>query len=282
MQSIRTAGQKSLSTKLNAMATTLTRFLFALPLVWIYLLLISNINEVSLPPLNEGFVTSATLAAIAQIAATAFMIMAFRYQNFAVATSIVKTEAVLTAVVGVILFDAVLSGPGWFSVVIGVAGVIVLSKTDIGFKAIFQSPASAYGIAAALCFAFATLLIRKASLSLEIDKIVSAAYTLAYMVTFQSAAVLAYIVLKNREQLPIITANWKMCSFVGIASMLGSVGWFTAATLQNAAYVKALGQVEFFFSLFITHKIFKERISTREYIGMALIIASVLVLLLIA
>ena len=134
----------------------------------------------------------------------------------------------------------------------------------------------------ALCFAFATLLIRKASLSLEIDKIVSAAYTLAYMVTFQSAAVLAYIVLKNREQLPIITANWKMCSFVGIASMLGSVGWFTAATLQNAAYVKALGQVEFFFSLFITHKIFKERISTREYIGMALIIASVLVLLLIA
>lgn len=282
MQSIRTAGQKSLSTKLNAMATTLTRFLFALPLVWFYLWLMSNINKVPLPAPSEEFLTSATLAAVAQIAATAFMIMAFRYQNFAVATSIVKTEAVLTAVVGVIVFDAILSGLGWFSVIIGVVGVIVLSKTEVGFKAIFQSPASAYGIAAALCFAFATLLIREASLSLEIDKIVSAAYTLAYMVTFQSFVVLAYIILRNKEQLAIMASNWKMCSFVGIASMLGSVGWFTAATLQNAAYVKALGQVEFFFSLLITHKIFKDTISVKEYIGMALVLASVLILLLAA
>jgi drug/metabolite transporter (DMT)-like permease len=64
--------------------------------------------------------------------------------------------------------------------------------------------------------------------------------------------------------------------------MLGSVGWFTASSLQTVAYVKALGQIDFFFTLLITLKIFKESISMREYFGMFLIVVSVFVLLLLA
>ena len=73
---------------------------------------------------------------------------------------------------------------------------------------------------------------------------------------------------------------WRLCLFVGITSVLGSIGWFTATSYQNAAYVKALGQVEFFITLFITYRIFKETISKMEYLGMFLIIASVFILLL--
>jgi drug/metabolite transporter (DMT)-like permease len=68
--------------------------------------------------------------------------------------------------------------------------------------------------------------------------------------------------------------------FVGVTSVIGSIGWFTAASFQNAAYVKALGQVEFFITLFITYRIFKEKISLVEFLGMALIITSVVILLL--
>jgi drug/metabolite transporter (DMT)-like permease len=68
--------------------------------------------------------------------------------------------------------------------------------------------------------------------------------------------------------------------FVGVTSVIGSIGWFTAASFQNAAYVKALGQVEFFITLFITYKIFKEKISLVEFLGMALIVTSVVILLL--
>jgi len=68
--------------------------------------------------------------------------------------------------------------------------------------------------------------------------------------------------------------------FVGVTSVLGSIVWFTAASFQNAAYVKALGQVEFFITLFITYRVFKEKISLVEYLGMFLIISSVVVLLL--
>ena len=35
----------------------------------------------------------------------------------------------------------------------------------------------------------------------------------------------------------------------GVTGMLGSLGWFVAFTLQNAAYVRALGQVELVFSV---------------------------------
>ena len=31
-----------------------------------------------------------------------------------------------------------------------------------------------------------------------------------------------------------------MTGLVGLTGMLGSVGWFTAMTIQNAAYVRAL------------------------------------------
>lgn len=120
MQAVRTAGQKQLSKELNAIATTFARFVFALPLVWLYLFLIHFHKDQAIVIPSFEFFMPATFAALAQILGTALVIIAFRYHNFAVATSLVKTEAVLTALMGVLLFDAVLSGVGWLSVVIGV------------------------------------------------------------------------------------------------------------------------------------------------------------------
>ncbi len=282
MQAVRTAGQKHLAKQLNAMATTLVRFLFAIPFVWLYLYSVSYFKQLAIPNINYEFVQSATFAAIAQITATACVIMAFRFQNFAVATSLVKTEAMLTAIMGVLVFDAVLSGFGWLSVIIGVLGVLILSKTDVGIKSIFKSPASAYGITAGLGFAMATLWIRQASLALNTDLLLSAAFTLTFMVTLQTILVLLYVLFQDKNQFRLIGKNWRLSTFIGIASMLGSIGWFTAASLQTAAYVKALGQIEFFFTLIITYKVFKEHINLREFIGMFLIVASVIILLLLA
>ncbi|WP_269447165.1 EamA family transporter [Colwellia sp. PAMC 20917] len=89
-----------------------------------------------------------------------------------------------------------------------------------------------------------------------------------------------HLSLKDRKQLTLMAKHWRMCLFVGITSVIGSIGWFTAASFENAAYVKALGQVEFFITLLLTYRIFKERISRIEYLGMLLIIVSVVILLL--
>ena len=52
-----------------------------------------------------------------------------------------------------------------------------------------------------------------------------------------------------------------------------------AFTLQNAAYVKALGQVELVFSFLASWLVFHETISRREGIGTAFVILSILVLI---
>ena len=62
--------------------------------------------------------------------------------------------------------------------------------------------------------------------------------------------------------------------------MLGSVCWFTAFTLQNAAYVRALGQIELLFTFVASIFFFREKVVTSEVIGILLIVAAILLILL--
>ena len=72
--------------------------------------------------------------------------------------------------------------------------------------------------------------------------------------------------------------NLKIMSLIGLTSIIGSIGWFTAFTLTNVAYVKTVGQIELLFSILITHKIFKEKFNRMEIIGGLLVIFSILIL----
>ncbi len=284
MQAVRTAGQKQLSVKLNSMATTGVRYLYALPFAWGYLWWLLEFREVSVPTLNHSFLQYALIACVMQIWGTACLVAAFRYRNFAVATSLAKTEAIQVAIVGALLFGATLSGLGWFSVFVGVFGVFLVSKVKFNLRDILADSQSligmGYGLAAGLGLAVTTLLIRESSLALNTDLMVSAAVTLVFMVTVQSLISVIYVYLQDKSQLGLMLKHWRLCLFVGITSVLGSIGWFTGASYQNAAYVKALGQVEFFITLALTYRVFKETITAKEYFGMFLIIMSVVILLL--
>ncbi|MEW6982703.1 DMT family transporter [Colwelliaceae bacterium 6471] len=280
MQAVRTAGQKKLSAHLNAMATTGVRYVYALPFAWCYLWWLMDFRAVEIPALNATFLQYALVACVMQIIGTACLVAAFRYRNFAVATSLSKTEAIQVAFVGAILFSASLSFWGWVSVIIGVFGVLIVSKVRFTYADVFQNPGAGFGLAAGLGLAITTLLIRESSLALHTDLMVSAAVTLVFMITVQSFISLFYIYIQDKSQLTLMLKHWRICLFVGVTSVLGSIGWFTAASYQNAAYVKALGQVEFFITLVLTYRVFKETISLREYVGMFLIVASVVILLL--
>lgn len=284
MQAVRTAGQKQLSLHLSSMATTGVRYFYALPFAWVYLWWIVSYRQVQIPVLTDDFIQFSLIACVMQIAGTACLVAAFRYKNFSVATSLAKTEAIQVAIVGAIIFATPLSFLGWVSVVIGVIGIFFVSKVKLSYQALFHDKDSLYGagfgLAAGLGLAITTLLIRQSSLALHTDLMVSAAVTLVFMITVQSVLSFVYLWLKDKSQLTIMQKHWRECLFVGITSVLGSIGWFTGASYQNAAYVKALGQVEFFITLILTYRFFKERIALKEYIGMILIIASVIILLL--
>jgi len=286
MQTVRTAGQKQLSAYMDAVAATLVRFLFGLPFAAAYLFAVSRWYQATLPQTNGTFWVFAVIASVTQVVATALLIYLFSLRNFAVGTTYARTEAFLTALVGALFFGELITLPGWAAILASVSGVVVLTiaRTHIEAITLLQrlwNPAAAVGLASGLCFALASLSLRKASLSLEISNFqLSAGMTLVTMVSIQTAITASYVAIKNARQFGTIFHHWRECLFVGLTSALGSIGWFTAMTLERAAYVKALGQIEFVFALGISTFFFRERSNALELGGMALIAVGVLVLVL--
>ncbi len=76
--------------------------------------------------------------------------------------------------------------------------------------------------------------------------------------------------------------HWRPAALVGISGGLASIGWFGAFTLQNATYVRALGQIELIFTFVVALLVFREEVSAKEIAGIVLIVASIIVILLAA
>ena len=279
MQSVRTAAQKQITREISVQSATLVRFLFGIKFAALYFFLTMWIFQPINFELNIKFIISGALASVSQVLATVFLIKALTLKNFAVGTALAKTEALLTAVLGSIFFSAYLNPMGYLSILFGVCGLLIASNWDVTLKDLSDNQSIRYGLGAGLGFALASLWIRDASLSLEIPRIVSAAAVLLYMVILQSLICLVWISVKEPEQFMLIQKNLKSSLFIGFTGVLGSIGWFTAMSLQNAALVKTLGQIEFIASLLITYLYFNEKISTREYLGIAFIAFSLLLLI---
>lgn len=279
MQSVRTAGQKQIARSISAQAATLVRYLFGLPFALLYFYSLKHYYQVDSIGVQWTFYRAASLAGFSQIIATVCLVKALSIRNFAVGTALAKTEAILTAVIGALLFTTPLSWLGYVSVIIGVAGVLIASNLKMSLWDFARNESIIYGLGAGLGLALASLWLRQASLSLELPRLLSASAVLAYMVAMQTVICLAWIAILERDQFAMIVDRSKACLFIGFTSAAGSIGWFTAMSLQNAAIVKTLGQAEFVVTLIITYFYFGERISTREYIGILLVTLSVMLLL---
>jgi len=288
MQSVRTAGQKELANKVSAVASTHVRYLFGLPFALIYLVVVLQTHTDEPWQLGARFYWYASAAAVAQILATACLVSVLTKRNFAVGTAYAKTEALITAVLAAILFAEYLSSIAWVTIFIGVVGVLLLNKNLVlsdmlrqGFKGSMSlSSATTLGIASGVFFSLTSLCLRQASLSLNVSAILSASITLAYMVCIQTVISGVWVYLEDKSQFKTLAASKRLCTFVGLTSVLGSIGWFTAMTLQYPALVKALGQIEFMFALVLTGKVFNEKNTPRELLGMLAIVASVVILML--
>ncbi|MEP4547011.1 MAG: DMT family transporter [Saccharospirillum sp.] len=281
MQAVRTAGQKQLSLHLTAMSTTLSRYLFGLPVALLYTAALWYWQPEATPQWSGGFLMWAGLASVAQIGATWCLVTAFRFNNFAVGTTLAKTEALQTALIGWWLFGLPLAMLGWFALVVGFLGVLVMGnpKTLFSNKHAWRSPALVYGLAAGALFAVASLSLRTAALSLKVDTLLAAALTLSSMVMLQTVICAVWVSTTETKPWQRLWQYRRLALFIGITSALGSIGWFTAMALHNPALVKTLGQVEFLMTLAITRWVFHERINHYQGWGMVLVVTSVILLL---
>ena len=66
---------------------------------------------------------------------------------------------------------------------------------------------------------------------------------------------------------------------VGVAGVFASIAWFTAFTMENAAHVRALGQIELVFTFIASVFIFRERTNPVEVLGIAPMVTVILILI---
>ena len=66
----------------------------------------------------------------------------------------------------------------------------------------------------------------------------------------------------------------------GFAGFMATMSWFFAFTLIQASFVRALGQIEIFFSFLSSKYFFKEKIKISEIIGILIFVSGVTIMLL--
>ncbi|SFR56845.1 DMT family transporter [Litoreibacter janthinus] len=279
MQNLRFMLQKHLkATKLSTGGATFSRFLFSSPLVALGVGGYLAATGAPIPSLNGAFWLYALSGGVGQILATACVVALFAERNFAVGIVFKKTEVVLTALLGLVVLGERISPLGVIAIIIGFAGVVLLSDPPKG-GARFFNKAAGFGLGSGLLFGVAAVGYRGAALQIDSpDVIVRAGVSLAVATAFQTAIMAAWLAWRDKGEIGRVLASWRVSSLVGVTSMCGSFGWFVAFALQNAAYVKAVGQVELVFTFLASYFIFKERSTRKELIGIALIVVSILVL----
>jgi len=286
MQNLRSALQKHLKGRLSTSGIAFIRFLYGAPIAVAYMLGLVLLGNYSVPSVTFWFVVFAIIGGLAQIGATALLVYLFSFRNFAVGVAFSKTETIQTAIFGFIILGETVSPMATIAVLISMVGIVILSVTQPagGVTAILKQSlewTTVIGIASGALFALASITYRAAALSLGSgDYIMRAAFTLACVTVFQTAIMALYIQVREPAQTAAVFREWRIAVLVGISGVLGSAGWFTAMTLQNATYVKALGQIELLFTFATTYLWFKEETSQNELVGIFLIASGIFILVL--
>ena len=281
-QNLRFMLQKHLKeTKLSTGGATFARFVYSFPAVALIAFVYLQITGHAVPAVSGAFWPSAMIGGLAQITATMCTVALFAHRNFAVGITFKKTEVLMAVGVGLAVLGEGVSGIGLFAIVMGLAGVILLGKPAEGEVSFFNR-ATGLGLASGFLFAVSAVGYRGAALSLETeDAFLRAILTLSFVTVFQTLVLLIWLNLKEKGEVARVLAAWRVAAFVGLTSMIGSIGWFWAFSLQTVAYVKALGQIEILFSITASVLVFKESITGRELAGILALAGSILLIILL-
>jgi len=285
-QNLRFMLQKHLkSTRLSVAGATFARFLYSAPLVALIVVVYMRLRGFDLPPVQPVFWAYVVIGGLGQIIGTMCVVALFSQRNFAVGLTFKNTEVILSALVGFIVLGEGLSLWGVLAIVIGFAGLILLSDAPGNSGPLLRrifNPAAGLGLLSGLSFAVSAVAYRGGVLTLgEGDTFLRANLTLAVVTAFQSVVLAVWLLARERGQITLVLASWRVAGLMGIMSMIGSLCWFTAFALQTVAYVKGLGQVELLFGALASYFYFKERSTWREVAGIVILLVSILLLVLV-
>ena len=276
LQVARNAMQRGLVGDAGPWGATLVRFLFGLPFSILIFAVMWTITPDAQPDPSARFWTAAVVGAISQVAATGALLMAMRSSGFAVAIMLQQSSLPMAAILGWLVLGDALGITAWLGVAVGTVGLVVLSWPRQG-QARTDLPGGLLGLAAGAAFAVAFNAYRQAGQAFDAGHpLYSAAAALLVAQTMQSVVLSSILGLTRPQALRSVFETWKPSLAAGFFGSAASACWFGALALVPAAPVRAIGLIEGPIAAAVGRRLFKERLTLRQWIGGGLTAAGVL------
>jgi drug/metabolite transporter (DMT)-like permease len=268
LQVARNALQRGLVGDAGPWGATLVRFLFGLPFglmicaaAWVF-------SPAVAPHLSWRFAVAILTGALAQIAATAILLVAMHRSGFAVATVMQQASLPFAALFGWAVLGDRLSPHATGGVLLATAGLAVLSWPR---RDQIQGPGAFLGLLSGAAFAVALNAYREAGRALDpLHPLFSATAAVCVAQAFQSVLLISVLAATRPAALAAVAQSWRASLGAGFCGAAASACWFAALTLAPAGPVRAVGVIEAPVAAAVGRRLFRERLSLRQLLGGAL------------
>jgi drug/metabolite transporter (DMT)-like permease len=278
-QTVRNAMQRELTGTLGTLGATHVRFLFGFPFALLFLTGLMLWTGAPLPHPVWRFWAWVFEGSAAQIAATALMLAAMGERSFVVTIAYIKTEPIQVAIFGLIFLGDAVTLPMMIAIVVATSGVVIMSTKPGGMVGGIKP--TLLGLVSGGMFALSAIGYRGAILSLGLSNFMMAAtFTLAVGLIATTLMLSLYLLLRSPGVMVAILRAWKPSMLAGFMGAFASQFWFLAFALATAASVRTLALIEVLFAQLVARFALGQRTTARETIGMALVIAGVVLLIL--
>lgn len=279
-QILRTSRQHELRSVLTTAAAGFVRYAYGAPLALLASLVVFGVLGRDVPEIPGRFWPIILGAGLAQIVGTLALLAAFKLRDFAVGTVYSKSEVLIVAALGLIGVGTGLEPVGWIGAVLVTVGVAWLASKGSLLSLLQRAGdrAALMGLVAGVGFALAAIGIGAASRSLtDAPAFDRAMLTLTVLLVIQTVINGTWFLATGRSEIADTIRAWRPAVWVGLFSLLGSVGWAWAFTLESAAKVRTLGQVELIIAFAIAHVTLGERHTRADYLASSLVLAGVVI-----
>lgn len=282
-QTLRNTAQRHLISDLGTLGATLVRFLYGLPFAALWLIGVHSGGALALPQPNTGFLIWVFLGAVSQVAATALLLRVMTERNFTLGVAYSKSEIIQVAVFALVFLGDPVTVLTAFAILLATMGLLLLSPADRErpMRALltgWTARPALLGMASGTGFALAAVGFRGAALALDAASfLIAAAFTLLIAQLIQTVLLGGWLLARKPDVVMRVLRAWRASLFAGFMGAAASVGWFTAMAIEPAAHVRTLGLIELIFSYAVSRRFFRERLTSLELGGIALLALGLIV-----
>lgn len=284
-QTARNTAQRSLVAQAGTLGATLARFAYGLPFAgtWVLAVHWTVAPSEPVPAFDAAFAAWLAVGALGQLAATACLLAAMQQRNFVIGVAYSKTDALQVALFGALFLAEWPQAATLLAMALATAGVVLVSlpaKVAATARTDWAGTAAAWGLASGAGFALSAVGYRGAALALaSTSPWLAGAWGVLWAQALQTLLLGGWLAWRSPAVLGALASAWKVSVAAGATGAMASIGWFTAFAMTTAANVRTLGLAEVLFSYVVSHRLLHEKLSRRESLGLALVVAGLAALL---